>query len=103
MKDLSKCLSVGEIRPGPNPFIRAAERKLGVLNGKTVIWDERTLRDPKKIVASVLSVASREAYEIAQYCPEDLPQSLIPLSAPLNEPLPPSSPRQTAEQSVTES
>ena len=105
MKDLSNCLSVGEIRPGPNPFIRAAERKLGALNGRNVIWDEKTLRDPKKIVASVLSNASREAYDIAQYCPEDLPQGLIPLSAPFNEPLSPSSPRATAgnEESVTES
>ena len=55
MNDLSNCLSVGNIKPGPNPFIKAAERKLGALNGKDVVWNDHTLRDPKKIVASVLS------------------------------------------------
>ena len=67
-QDLSLCLNVGEIKPGPNPFIKVAEKKMGAVRNKDsprseLMWDEATLKDPQKIVATVLSAQSRERYE----------------------------------------
>lgn len=57
-QDLSLCLNVGEIKPSPNPFIKAAEKKLGSLREKDsvhLVFDDGTLRDPQKIISTILS------------------------------------------------
>ena len=55
-KDLSMCINVGNIKPGPNPHIRLAElkgygaRTTRAAETKTVQFSNETLNDPKKII-----------------------------------------------------
>jgi len=51
---------VGEVKPGPNPFVRQAEKKFGALKKETSVmtdvlrFDLETMKDPKKIVQNIL-------------------------------------------------
>ena len=69
-QDLSMCISVGEIKPGPNPHVKLAEKRLGPAHGAMrqtgVRFDGATLRDPKKIVKQVVSLKTQATREDAE-------------------------------------
>lgn len=50
-QDLSMCISVGEIKPSANPYVKLMEKRFGNLKNKasspsTIKFDRDTLRDP---------------------------------------------------------
>lgn len=64
------CISVGEIKPGPNPHIQLMEKKFGVSprsnkSGK-INFDKNTLRDPSLIVKKVVKMKTQETIEDAE-------------------------------------
>ena len=74
------CISVGEIRPGPNPHIKRAEQMLGIQAPTGVLphgvrFDEETLRDPRRIVKRVVKLQTQATIEDAEElssAPEDI-------------------------------